>query len=186
MALADLKNDLIAFAGVEAEQQIPLAIRMAEGEMNRRVRCRQMVGRATINIATALLSVPADFMGARSLELGSSPPIALEYAEPDRLTQLVGLHTTAGAPVYYSVLGDVFRFCPAPAAAYGASALTYWKALSALSDGNTSNWLLDAWPDAYLYGALKHLGRLLVDPRAQTWSAAFDTIVAEMNLGQAR
>lgn len=180
MTYAQLQADLIAFAGVEAEQQIPLAIRMAEAEMNRRVRCREMVGRLSVTISAALMTAPADFGGVRTFELGSSPPVALEYVDPDRLTQLVGVHQTAGAPIYYSVLGDVFRFSPAPGASYPASALTYWKRIPALSDSNTTNWLLSAWPDAYLYGALKHIGGLLSDPRQAAWSAAFDAIVNEL------
>lgn len=187
MTLATLKQDLLAVLGtVEAEQQIPAAVRLAEAEMSRRVRCRQMVGRAEIDISAAYETLPADFGGIRSLELGSNPSVTLEYVEPDRLSALKGIHTASGAPIYYSILGAELRLVPTPNTSYPASQLTYWKTIPALTADGSTNWLLDAWPDAYLYGALKHLGRILNDGRVGTleapgWAAAFDVIVKEMN-----
>lgn len=57
----------------------------------------------------------------------------------------------------------------------------YLRKIPALSDTNTSNWLLDKADDIYLYGSLVFAESFLKnDPRIQVWSAYADTAIAEL------
>jgi len=54
--------------------------------------------------------------------------------------------------------------------------------LPALSDSNTSNWLLDLAPDAYLYASLLESAPFLRDDeRLQTWTALYGAAVNQLN-----
>ncbi len=58
----------------------------------------------------------------------------------------------------------------------------YYKRISALSDSNTSNWLLEYFPDAYLYGSLVHSAPYLKDDaRLQLWAALYEQAIASIN-----
>jgi len=171
MTYAQLQADILAYVNrPEVEQQVPSCILRAEAELQRALRVRQMVGRATATLDNEYEILPADFAGVRSFELASSPTVELEYVKPERLAQFRTIYATAGQPIYYSVVGGEFRFAPRPSTSYPNSQLTYWRKLPALSDANTSNWLLESHPDAYLYASLKHAAQMLGDPRGLAWS----------------
>lgn len=56
-----------------------------------------------------------------------------------------------------------------------------FKSVTSLSVSNTSNWLLTAHPDAYLYGALLEAAPyLLDDSRLSMWAAALEKVLAEI------
>ncbi|MES2040472.1 MAG: hypothetical protein V4495_21850 [Pseudomonadota bacterium] len=53
----------------------------------------------------------------------------------------------------FSVIGQQLQLAPIPDAAYQLE-LTYQQRIPALSTINTTNWLLAAFPNVYLYAAL--------------------------------
>lgn len=56
-----------------------------------------------------------------------------------------------------------------------------FRSVTALTTQNTTNWLLDAHPDAYLYGALVEAQPYLMnDVRVQVWLVAFEKVVNEI------
>jgi hypothetical protein len=57
--------------------------------------------------------------------------------------------------------------------------LTYWKTVPALSNSNTSNWLLAAYPDAYFYGALAQTGTYL-KADASSYVTFFQAILSDI------
>ena len=160
---------------------IPDFITLAEAQVNRRLRVREMVGRSTASIADGYLAVPSDFLGTRTITLATDPTSILKYVSPDEAETLKAtVYTGTGTPKVYTVLGDEFQFLPAPDATYTAN-MTYWKTIPALSDSNTSNWLLAAHPDVYLYGALTQSAPYLgVDDRINTWGTLFTTALTDM------
>ena len=68
--------------------------------------------------------------------------------------------STSGQPHTYTILGDNFRFAPTPDASY-TGVLNYYKEFDALSDSNTSNYILTNHPAIYLYGSLYHAANFL-------------------------
>jgi hypothetical protein len=135
-------------------------ITLAEAQMNRRLRVRRMEQRDTASIGDEFSALPVGFLaeksirladGGESWELDPQPAEVLDQAPP-----------MTGRPTVYAVAGGEFRFHPAPDKAYGAT-LTYWKRIPPLTSANPTNWVLEAAPDAYLYGALVQASAFLED-----------------------
>lgn len=161
---------------------IPDFIALAEAQMNRRLRVRPMVARATASLGDEYSAAPSDFIAPISLTLDADPVIPLEYVSPERIVQLEAMEWEGrqGRPAFWSIVGTEFRFYPAPEAAYTGE-LTYWQKIPALSDSNTSNWVLENHPDAYLYGALLQSAPYLrSDDRISAWSPLYLQAIADI------
>ena len=90
--------------------------------------------------------------------------------------------SSSGQPSTYTILGDTFRFAPTPSSAY-TGYLNYYQRFSALSDSNTSNFILTNHPAIYLYGSLYHAANFLggVDPqRLQQWQRMYETAMERL------
>jgi hypothetical protein len=89
-----------------------------------------------------------------------------------------------GKPEYFSIVGNQLEVIPSPDTEYSAE-LTYYAKITALSDANTSNWLLAYAPDLYLYGALLEATPYLKDDeRLVVWGQLYiasmeDIVVAD-------
>jgi hypothetical protein len=157
---------------------VPDFITLAEGQINRRLRVRRMVALATATILAPYQSLPADFAGALALTLSDGRQ--LDFLTPDALAQKAFLNQPGpGEPTHYSVVGAQLQFYPAPDQAYRAL-LTYYQALPPLA-ANTTNWLLAAAPDAYLYGALTQATPYLKDDaRIPVWGELFTAALSDL------
>lgn len=99
---------------------------------------------------------------------------SLEVTGPGVVAHAKASLGDSGRPRYVSIVDGVARFAPAPDGAY-TTRLVYKQALPALSDTDTTNWLLTAHPQIYLYGSLKHAAPFLKeDERIATWAALFE------------
>lgn len=159
---------------------IPDFIALAEGKMNRRLRVRRMIGRATASLADEYSAVPMGYLGVRTFSIDASPPRALRFVTPDRMDELAG-RPASGTPECFTVAGDEFRYWPAPSGAGVTGRLTYWRAIPALSGADFTNWVLQDHPDAYLYGALTASAPFLkADERLATWGGLFMAALEEI------
>jgi hypothetical protein len=158
---------------------IPDFITLAEAQINRRLRVRRMVAHAALTIDAEFVAVPADFAGAKTIEVATAPVRDLQYVTTEQMAQRQ-TRTNAGCPPScYTVVGGQFRFYPATFP-YSAS-LTYWQRVPSLSDLAPSNWLLETSPDAYLYGALLQSAPYLrADPRIDTWSGLYLAALSDL------
>ena len=105
----------------------------------------------------------------------------MKYITPAQMDQIKG-SSTSGMPSTYTILGDNFRFAPTPAAAYTGT-LNYYAKFAALSDSNTSNYILTHHPAIYLYGSLYHAANFLggVEPaRLQQWQGMYTTALERL------
>ena len=74
-----------------------------------------------------------------------------------------------------------FEFFPSPDGSYGVE-LLYYQRVPALSDSNTTNWLLTEAPDVYLYGSLVHSAPYLADDaRTAVWAQIFGAAMQRLN-----
>jgi len=156
-------------------------VTLAEAQMQRELRHPEMEKRTTVTIDARFSAVPSDFLAPvrlhlttkyRALDLVSVDEMARRRAEND---------DAAGEPTRYAVVAGEFEFQPTPDASYTLE-LYYRRTLPALSDANTSNWLLDRAPDAYLYGALLQSAPYLQeDGRVQTWAALYREAIQGLN-----
>jgi len=155
---------------------------LTEADFNSKLRVRKMISSTSITIDSETESIPSDFLQVRDffiLEGGTKN--ALKYITPAQMDQIRGSSTT-GMPSAYTILGDNFRFAPIPSSAYTGT-LNYYAKFSALSDANTSNYILTSHPAIYLYGALYHAANFLggIDPqRLQQWQSMYTTAMERL------
>ena len=165
---------------------IPDFISLAEAQIERNLRTRQMLSRSTATIDTEYAAVPADFLEVKSFKLNTNPPTPLQFETIDSMDNLSTIYTSSTKPAYFSVVGGQFRFVPIPDSSY-TSELTYYAKLSKLSTTNTTNWLLTAAPDVYLYGALMQAAPYLQDDaRITTWASLYRTGLDELKTADDR
>lgn len=166
---------------------IPTFIRLAEAQMDRRIRVRRQTTRATASVNSEYTVVPVGFAGVRSFDLSTSPPTPLQFLEPAEMTKRKhDRYWPSGKPVFYSIVGEEFQFLPAPDGSYLAE-LTYWLRIPQLTPDNQVNWLITDNPDAYLYGSLLQAAPYLKDDdRVAMWEGFFTTIVDDINSDDAK
>ena len=88
----------------------------------------------------------------------------------------------SGIPRYYALTAGEIELYPTPDGAY-ATELYYYSRIDSLSDTTTTNWMLQSYPDVYLYGALIHSAPYLADDaRLQVWAALFQSAIDAINL----
>jgi hypothetical protein len=154
---------------------IPDFISLAEAQVERTLRTRQMIVRANASFDAQYGAVPSDFLETKSLKLTSTnPQTPLEFLSIDALDNKASEYTGSGKPRFFGVVGGQFRIVPTPDATY-TTELTYYAKLTKLSSTVATNWLLTSNPDIYLYGALLQAAPYLQDDaRIQTWATLYE------------
>jgi hypothetical protein len=155
---------------------------LAEADFNSKLRVRKMNTSTSITIDSETESMPSDFLQVRDFFITSGgTKYALKYITPAQMDQIRG-SSTSGMPSAYTILGDNFRFAPIPSSAYTGT-LNYYAKFAALSDSNTSNYILASHPAIYLYGSLYHAANFLggIDPqRLQQWQSMYTTAMERL------
>lgn len=134
--------------------RVPDFIAMAESRANGHLKARAMELRSTLACVAgnAFVTLPTDMLEMRRLTVSSTNPVqTLKYVTPDELTHDYS-YTTSGVPYVFAVIGSTVQLAPTPDQAYSLE-LSYMQKIPALAS-NSTNWLLTAYPDVYLYGAL--------------------------------
>jgi hypothetical protein len=153
-AIADYLNraDLTA--------QIQTFIQFAEADLNTRLRSREMIVNATAISDGQFVSLPPDWLEAINMMIvgGQSP---LRYITPDE-ADTINKAQTYTSTRFYSMTTGIIELVP-PAVNDITIDMVYYGKIPALSDANTTNWLLTKAPDVYLYGALTHAAPFLMD-----------------------
>lgn len=166
---------------------IPSFITLAEAKFNRKLRMRQMIKRATATIDTQYFAYPADWLQAKEFILNTNPITYMEFVTDKQANELRQDQIIAtGKPSYYTIIGTQIEVIATPDTGYTGE-LTYYGKISALSDSNTSNWLLAYAPDLYLYGALLEAAPYLKDDeRLGTWSTLYTNSLGDMEVADQR
>ena len=166
---------------------IPDFISLAEAQIERTLRARQMIVRANASFDAQYGAVPADFLEAKSLKLTSTnPQTPLSFLSIDALDAEMTKYTGSGKPKFFGIVGGQLRIVPTPDATY-TTELTYYAKLAKLSNDNTTNWLLASSPDIYLYGALLQAAPYLQDDaRIQTWATLYERALNDLQTADDR
>ena len=166
---------------------LPSFVTLAEAKFNRELRTRDMLVQAQETSSNQYVSLPTDFLQHYSLALDAAsaqPP--MDYIGPQEAKVLKAQNRTASTTYYYTVIDSAFEIVPTPNADLDLD-LVYYAKIPALSDGNTTNWLLTKSPDLYLYSALLEAAPYLKDDdRVQLWAAARQRVMDAMNLESER
>ena len=161
---------------------IPTFISLAEADLQRKVRHWRQEKRANAVIDTQYSAVPADFLEIIRFHITSAGTRPLELiSQAEMLAQKSGNNNATGSPSFYALTAGEIEVLPVPNGAYDAE-LYYYSRVPPLSASLASNWLLEYFPDAYLYGALVHTAPYLKeDARAQVWTALYQNAIDAIN-----
>ena len=173
-AIADFLNrdDLTAI--------IPTFISLAEAQIARDVRHWKQEKRVTTSVDERYENLPNDWLEIKLVALTTGK--MLQTVSTAEMAQRRETSNAAGELRYIRMTADQIEFYPTPSAATDISML-YYARIPALSDTDTSNWLLTDAPDVLLYGALVHSAPYLTDDQRTTvWSALYQSGVDKLNL----
>ena len=168
---------------------IPDFIALAEAELTRTLRHRKQITRSTATIDSEYSATPADWMQTVSFILETNPVKALEYVTNEALNELKAMSSTVGEPTHFTHVGTEIQVYPAPDSTGSGftGELVYYAQIPALTDSNTTNWLLTLAPDIYLYGALLQSTPYLVDDqRLPTIASIYQKLVEDLYVSDQR
>ncbi len=163
---------------------IPTFITGVHAKLNRELRVRQMVQRATASVDSEYSALPSNFLEIRDIRLNTDPVTALEGISSEQQNQeRQRFGNTSAQPKYYTIVGETFQVFPTPDSTYTCE-LAYYEKIPDLSSDSDTNWLLTKEPLIYLYGALVHAAPYLKDDdRTVVWQTLFrdmfDSLVNE-------
>lgn len=167
--------------------RIPEFIALAEAHLNRRLRVIWMEARDSGTSSDSVVPMPDDWLETRTLRLASPTrgQQLLEYVGEEEWDALEAKGYT-GTTRYYTIINGEFQVLPAP-----SSSLTYihryYAKIPALSDSNTTNWLLTRSPDLYLYATLLAAEAYLKDDeRLPIWKGIQDELIEAMGMESER
>jgi hypothetical protein len=157
-------------------------VSLAEADLNRQIRHWRQEKRSTAEIDTQYSAIPADMLEVIRFYITSGDTRPLELiSQAEMLDRKFRNLNTSGQPAYYAVTAGELEVYPVPDGTY-TSELYYFGKTDALSDSNTSNWILEHYPDAYLYGSLIHSAPYLKDDaRIQVWAALYQNAIDAIN-----
>ena len=180
---AELKTNIADFLNRDDLASIlSTFISLAEDDLNLRLRHWRQEKRSTAEIDTQYSAIPADMLEIIRFYTTSGDTRPLELiSQAEMLDRKFRNLNTSGQPAYYALTAGEIEVYPVPDGTY-TSELYYYSRIPALSDSNTSNWILEHHPDAYLYGSLIHSAVYLKeDERLKVWAALYQSAIDAIN-----
>jgi hypothetical protein len=163
---------------------IPDFITLTEGKLNRDLRIRASVVRAetTTTANTAFYNLPSDIIELKNITRDTSnASYALSYMSLESASREYG-GFSSGTPRAYSSVGDTIKLLPTPDSTYTIG-INYYKKLTALSDSNTTNTILENYPDLYLFGSCFEGALFLNDTeQSQRFGAIYAKVLQDVML----
>lgn len=167
------------------ETRVPGFIRRAEALFNRRLYSldTEIATTAALTSVTTTASLPTGYKGMISIRIGDYAP--LKQLSPEDF-QAKWHEATAALPQNWAIIDETIHFGPDPDTSYTANIL-YLSTLTALSDSNSSNWILAQHPDLYFDATLAYAYRHMRDRQGYLETlASAEKIISEINVYDAR
>lgn len=147
--------------------RIPEFIALFEAQVNRKLRVRQQVVSATLTPSAGSATLPTDYLEWKRVTWNGSQTRQLDYVTPAYLEGFNPDHSSDD-PLFFTIEGETLKIAPRSTTTLD---FLYAQKVPALSVGNTTNWLLTAHPDAYLFGSLTMLATFTGDAEnGQAWN----------------
>lgn len=121
-------------------------VTLAEDYLNKKVRHRKMVATTDLTPASGVCTLPTDYLEHIRVVEKASIRRELSYIAPQYADQRYP-DRTAGLAQNFTLVGNNLRMFPVSS---NDIELTYYQKIPALSDANTTNWLLSESPHLYL------------------------------------
>jgi hypothetical protein len=160
--------------------QIVDFITLAEAEFNRTLFVPQREEVSSASASDGTITLPDDFWSMRSLYIDSDPKTYLEQMNMGELRNRYSASATGRPQNFALQSGNELVLAPSPDTAY-TLVLNYWQTIPALSASVASNWLLDSYPDIYLYGSILQSAAFLADDdRIPRWRGALGQAIGQL------
>ena len=165
---------------------IPDFITLAEASFNRVLRTRNQITRATSSVNAQYVALPTDLLELFNIQVNTDPIKRLEQVSLDKADDLRSSLSSSGTPSYFAITGSNIELIPTPDDTKTIEIIYYAK-ITALTSTNTTNWLLDSYPDIYLYGTLVQAEPFLMnDERLGTWGTLLSKAQEELRVSDER
>lgn len=128
-------------------------IDLSEAEFNRVLRVREMEAATTLTLdGNGEATLPTDYLAWRTVTALTDPRREVEYATPSYIEDTYP-DRPSGYPEVFTIRGSTLLVAPITSSSIR---FDYYQKIPALSDSQTTNWLLDKMPGLYLHMSLKH------------------------------
>ncbi len=190
MALAnysDLTTAVANWSGrADLTSRLPEFVSLAEADFNSELRTAGMeVVDQNFTIGGEYSPLPAGFLGVREFYLNTSPKVRMEYLPSGLETGVSASTSSTSTTRYYSIAGGNFRIAYPPGDGTSAT-LHYYRAVPGLQ-ANTTNWLMTACPNLYLFNCLMQLCLYLKDTDGmQYWATAYKAQLDRLKDGDSK
>lgn len=178
MNFEQLKAVIAEFANrQDLETMIPTFIRLTEARLRRDLRdVTRMTDRAEAMVHGEYFPLPCDWV--ETVKVIADDRV-LRLADSFNIER-VELH---GGPKYYRHVGDQMQLLPPAGEEPIRFVMEYIAFPEGLSDENPSNWVLDTYPDIYIYGAMLQIAPFLHDDaRVPLWTQAYGEAISAANI----
>jgi hypothetical protein len=135
-------------------------ITLAETEIYRRLRTKDMETALSVSIASGVAALPTSYIDLKFAYVNTSPVTRLKRKSAAWIYEKYPTRSATGIPVVIAREGSNFIFGPYPASNYTIAGV-YYKNLGAVS--SSAHALFTTNPDVYVYGALLMAVRELKD-----------------------
>jgi len=161
-----------------ADARISEFVAMFEAVANRVLRVRQMEQTTSLSPASGLATIPTDYLNYRTIIwIGANENRILEYVTPEYFNTIYRT-ATSQTPSVFTIEGSTLKV---NSSSDEDITFNYYQKIPALSDSATTNWLLTAHPDLYLYGSMVEAEMFTVnDERALSWKSRRDELFEEI------
>ncbi len=154
--------------------QIADFITLAEKNIYRVLRVRDMESALSVVMASGVAAMPSDFLKLKVAYIDGSPINTLVVKSLHNLYEEYPTRSVHGKPDFIANNVNNFEFAPFPDTNYTLKG-TYYARPDALSASNETNFLITNYPDLILYGSLIEAIGLTGDTdRLQEWAAKYE------------
>jgi len=167
----DLKSDIVLFYKnrTDIAASANSIIAYSESYLNTKLRCREMETVVTLTPVSNVCTLPSDYLEYKRVVEVASIRRRLEYITEDAVDALYPTRDS-GLSSNFTIVGNSLTALPMSS---NDIELTYYQQIPALSESNTTNWLLTRFPNLYLHTGLMYAAELTKDEEQLTKEAVF-------------
>ena len=150
-------------------------VTLCEADLNRVLRTRRQLTIATLTLdANSRVALPTDYLEFRRVTAMTTPRLTLDMVTSDYRDAFYP-YRESGFPAVFTIDGDGILVLPATTADIE---FEYYAEIAPLPEAAPSNWLLEKFPNIYLYGSLKHAAIFIGDDgRTQAMGSMFNGLL---------
>ncbi len=181
---SDLKTEIASYIArsdvTSSSDVVDSFIDLAEAKLNKSLRVFEMLEDFSDSTVSGqdYLDLPSDFIKFYSVQYEGTPK-ELKYYPRQSFVK----YNDAGKPKGFTLGQSTVKqmvFNKIPDNDYPVTGV-YYKKLTALSDSNTSNWLLDTYPELYLNASLYYAFKRYRSPLAADYKALTEADIEMLN-----